>query len=71
MKPALDNQIHELLQNKLIAIDEHFGADVLSYYGPFEGGSNNFLKIVEELANDPKKKGKIYLIWNHYKKKFN
>ncbi len=62
MKPALDNQIHDLLQKKLIAIESYFDADVLTFYGPFEGGAINFLKIVEDLASDPAKKDKIFII---------
>jgi len=62
MKPALDKQIHSLLHDKLTAIEAHFDADVLAYYGPFEGGTNTFLKIVEELATDSNKKDKIYVI---------
>jgi len=62
MKLALDKHIHSLLHNKLTAIETHFDADVLTYYGPFEGSANNFLKIVEELATDKNKKDKIYII---------
>jgi hypothetical protein len=62
MKPALDDQIHKLLEQRLNALEEHFQADVLTYFGPFEGGESSFLKIIEELAEDPNKKDKIYII---------
>ena len=31
MKPALDDQIHKLLAERLLAIEQHFDADVLTY----------------------------------------
>jgi ClpP class serine protease len=62
MKPALDDQIQRLLQEKLIALETYFDADFLTYYGLFEGDENNFLKIIEELANDKNKRNKIYII---------
>lgn len=62
MKPALDDQIHRLLQEKLKAIEKHFNADVLTYFGPFVGDEISFLKIVEELIEDKNKKEKIYII---------
>lgn len=63
MKPALDHTVHKLLEERLIALEEHFNADFLKYFGPFEGGDNFFLKIIEELAEDiDNKKDKIYII---------
>lgn len=62
MKPALDYQVHQLLEEKLLELEAHFNADILTYYGPFEGGENAFLRIIEELAQDEKKKEKIYVI---------
>lgn len=62
MKPALDYQVHQLLQEKLLELENHFNADILTYYGPFEGGENAFLRIIEELAQDKNKKEKIYVI---------
>lgn len=63
MKPALDDQIHQLLETKLIALEDHFQADILTYFGPFEGGiESNFLKIIEDLIDDPAKKDTIYIV---------
>lgn len=62
MKPALDDQIHKLLEERLISLENHFQADFLTYFGPFEGGEISFLKIIEELANDPDKRDKIYIV---------
>lgn len=62
MKPALDFKIHQLLEEKLIELEEHFDADILTYYGAFDGGENVLLRIIEELATDENKKEKIYII---------
>ena len=62
MKPALDIKIHQLLEEKLIELEEHFEADILTYYGAFDGGENILLRIIEELAIDENKKDKIYII---------
>lgn len=62
MKPALDFKIHQLLEEKLLELEEHFDADILTYYGAFDGGESILLRIIEELANDDNKKDKIYII---------
>lgn len=62
MKPALDFKIHQLLEEKLLELEAHFDADILTYYGAFDGGENVLLRIIEELAADENKKDKIYII---------
>ncbi len=62
MKPALDDKIHKLLNDKIIDLENHFDSDILTYFGPFEGGENIFLKIVEEIGTDADKKDKIFII---------
>lgn len=62
MKPALDDKIHKLLNERIVDLEAHFDADVLTYFGPFEGGENFFLKVVEEIGTDPNKKDKIYIV---------
>lgn len=62
MKPALDDKIHRLLNEKIKDLETHFDADVLTYFGPFEGGENFFLKVVEEIGTDPARKDKIYIV---------
>lgn len=62
MKPALDDKIHKLLNEKLTDLESHFDADILTYFGPFEGGENFFLKVVEELASDDNKKSRINIV---------
>jgi len=62
MKPALDDTIHRLLNEKLQVLEDHFMADILTYFGPFEGGENFFLKIVEDLAYDLNKRERINII---------
>ncbi len=47
MKPALDDKIHKLLSEKILELEVHFDADILTYFGPFEGGGENFfLKLL-------------------------
>ena len=63
MKSALDDKIHKLLNEKIVDLEKHFDADVLTYFGSFGAGlENDFLKIVEEIGNDPNKKDKIYIV---------
>ena len=62
MKPALDDKIQILLNEKIVDLENHFDADFLTYFGPFEGGENTFLKIVEDLGADPNKKDKIFIV---------
>jgi hypothetical protein len=63
MIPALDDKIHKLLHEKLVALENHFESDFLTYFGPFEMGIENFfLKVVEGISNDYQKKDKIHII---------
>ncbi|MDR1759096.1 MAG: hypothetical protein LBR60_01060 [Fibrobacter sp.] len=62
MKPALDDQIHTLLNERLKDLEDHFEADLLTYFGQFNGGESFFRKIIEELACDENKKNKIYIM---------
>ncbi len=62
MNTRLEDHIHTLLNERLEALEKYFDADFLTYYGPFAGAENEFLKIVEDLAKDPKKKDKIYIV---------
>lgn len=52
MKPIVDKTIQDLLNKKLLELETHFNADILSYYGAImDGGESNLLNIVEELVN--------------------
>lgn len=62
MKPSVDNIVSSLLNQKLIELETHFNADFLVYFGPFEGGENHFLSVVEDLAKDANKKDKLFVI---------
>ncbi len=62
MKPSVDNIVSSLLTKKLIELEDFFRADFLVYYGPFAGGENLFLSVVEDLANDSAKKDKLFVI---------
>jgi hypothetical protein len=51
----VDQTIKTLLDSKLDALEKHFHADILWFYGPIQDGfEQDFLKIVEELTNDNK-----------------
>jgi len=62
MKPVIDDKIHKLLNERLNKLESHFEADVLTFFGPFEGGENFFLKIVEDLVNDGQKNETIFIV---------
>ncbi|MCG8374157.1 MAG: hypothetical protein MI700_11510, partial [Balneolales bacterium] len=62
MKPALDDKVQVLLNERLKNLEDHFEADFLTYFGPFGGGENIFLKIVEDLASHAEKKDKIFIV---------
>jgi hypothetical protein len=61
MNTPLDNQIIELLHQRIDSLEKHLKADVLSYSGPFEGSENEFLQIVANLKSDSKN-STIYII---------
>ncbi len=55
--------IHEFLNKQLEELENHFGGDVISYHGSIiDGNENAVLRIVEELAHDPDKKEKLFVI---------
>ena len=62
MKPSVDTIVSELLNKKLAELEKHFDADILVYYGAFEGSENQFLSIIEDLANDDDKKDTLYIV---------
>lgn len=62
MKTAIDYNLHELLNAKLSDLENHFDADILCYYGPFEGNENVILRIIEDLAYKTDKKSSIYIV---------
>lgn len=62
MRP-IDTTISKLLTEKLIALENHFSADVFNYYGPIvDGNENLILDIIEDLAFDPSKRQKLIII---------
>lgn len=62
MEPVLESQVKKLLQERLLALETYLNADVMNYTGPFGGGENVLLKIIEELASDSQKHDSIYII---------
>jgi hypothetical protein len=59
----VNDTIKLLLHQKLEAIEKHFNADVLTFYGPLvDGTESSFLQIVEQLSSDAKKRDVLYVI---------
>lgn len=62
MQPV-DTTIKQLLNTRLLKLEEHFEADIFSYYGPiFELSENVVLRLIEDLAQDEKKRNKLVVI---------
>ena len=62
MKPAVDKEIHRLLNTYLTQIEEEFKADVLTYFGHiYDGIENHFLSIVEELKKKEDEIGRAHV----------
>ncbi len=62
MKPV-ENRIVNLLNEKLEALEKHFDADVIAYYGPIiDGNENLLLRIVEDLAEDVNKRNNLCIV---------
>ncbi len=63
MKPPIDTTIQELLHSRLVSLERFFDADVVSYFGPIVDGNENYvLKIIEDIASDPDKKEKLFVV---------
>lgn len=63
MKSPIDDTLKQLLQTKLIALEQFLDADVLVYYGNLAPVSANlFAKLIEDLKADATKREKLYII---------
>lgn len=63
MKRPVDSTIHELLNQKLSAIEKGFNSDVITYYGAIVDGIENFLlERIEEIAKSKNKKHTLSII---------
>ena len=63
MKSPIDDTLKQLLQTKLIALEQFLDADVLVYYGNLAPVSANlFAKLIEDLKADATKRDKLYII---------
>lgn len=63
MKLPVDQTIHDLLNTKLRALEEHFKSDVISYFGPIiDGNETFFLQVIEELNKTNLKNNCLYII---------
>ncbi|MBE2281271.1 MAG: serine dehydrogenasease [Ignavibacteriaceae bacterium] len=65
MKLILDSTIHELLNDKLLRLENHFNADFLFFYGPITDFLDNpFRDLIEELKSDPNSSNTLFIILN-------
>lgn len=63
MKNLIDETVKNLLFKTLAQIEEITNSDVLNYYGAIlDGYENQFLSIIEDLANDSNKKDCLAII---------
>ncbi|HNX58178.1 MAG TPA: serine dehydrogenasease, partial [Spirochaetota bacterium] len=63
MHLPVDTSIKDILNQKLSELEKHFNSDFLYYYGPILDGSEiNVLRIIEEMADDPQKKDRLYIM---------
>lgn len=63
MNQSVDLTIKSLLTEKLVELETHLDADILVYYGAIVNGNENLLlQLVEELATDPDRKAKMYIL---------
>jgi len=63
MEFPVDDTIKKHLNEKLLALESNFGADIITHFGPFiDGCEKMFLKIVEDLATDSKKQDSLYIL---------
>ena len=59
MKLPVDQTIHDLLTNKLKALEKHFKSDVVSYFGPIIDGNETFFM---QINKGKKKNDSLYII---------
>lgn len=63
MKLPVDDTIKSLLNDRLGQLENHFNSDVISFFGPIiDGTEGMFLRIIEELASDPKKHDSLFIL---------
>jgi len=63
MKSNLDTTIHDLLNHKILELEEHFDADIFTYYGLIiDGNEVPILKIIEQLADLKTKRKRLCII---------
>ena len=63
MKNPIDKTVKDLLNNSLSDLETITNSDVFNYYGAIlDGYENQFLAIIEDLANDINKKDCLTII---------
>jgi Serine dehydrogenase proteinase len=65
MKPIFDETFHNILKERIQALEDHFDADFLFYYGPIHDSIENpFRDALEELNDSLPKKNRLCIILN-------
>jgi len=65
MKPIFDSTIHEILNKRLKALEDHFDSDFLFFYGPITDTLDKaFRDLIEDLKKDAPLKNKLFIILN-------
>lgn len=63
MKLPVDQIIHDSLTTKLMSLETHFKADVISYFGPIvDGNESFFLQVIEQLTKTKSENKCLYII---------
>lgn len=63
MKLPVDDSIKKILSDKLNELSNKLEGDIFTYYGQIsDGNESTILNIIEDLANDPDKKDKLFVI---------
>ncbi len=65
MKPIFDSTLHEILNERLNKLEQHFNADVIFYYGPIADSLEKpFRDFIEDLKSDSTKHETLCIFLN-------
>lgn len=63
MLNPIDSQLRATLHDRFVALESFLGADLFTYYGPItDGGEGAILNLIEEIANEPTKQEKLFVL---------
>jgi hypothetical protein len=65
MKPIFDETLHNILKERIEALENHYDADFLFFYGPiYDSLENPFRDAIEELKDASAKRDRLCIILN-------